>query len=131
MNTLLNVLWLIFGGFVAGLGWLIAAVILVITVVGIPWARAAANIGLFTFWPFGREAVARDEHSGEDDIGTGALGLLGNILWFLFAGVWLAIGHALVGIGLLITIIGIPFGVQHFKLAGIALAPIGKTIVDK
>lgn len=131
MNTLLNVLWLIFGGFVAGIGWLMAAVILVITVVGIPWARAAANIGLFALWPFGREAVARDERSGENDIGTGALGLLGNILWFLFAGVWLAIGHALVGIGLLITIIGIPFGVQHFKLAGIALAPIGKTIVDK
>ncbi len=131
MNTLLNVLWLIFGGFVAGVGWLIAAVILMITVVGIPWAKAAANIGLFTLWPFGREAVARDDRSGEDDIGTGALGLLGNILWFLFAGVWLAIGHALAGVWLLVTIIGIPFAFQHFKLARIALAPIGKTIVDK
>lgn len=131
MNTVLNVLWLIFGGLVTGIGWLMAAVILVITIVGIPWAKAAATIGLFSFWPFGREAVARDDLTGEEDIGTGTLGFLGNVLWFIFAGVWLAIAHALFGLALCLTIIGIPFGIQHFKLAGIALAPIGKTIVDK
>lgn len=131
MNTILNILWLIFGGLALGLGWIAAAVILAITVVGIPWAKAAANIAIFTFWPFGREAISRDVLTGEEDIGTGSLGFLGNVIWFVFAGLWLAICHVLAGVGLCITIIGIPFGVQHLKLASIALAPIGKTIVDK
>ena len=131
MNVLLNVLWLVLGGLCAGIGWLLAAVILVITIVGIPWAKSAATIGLFTLWPFGREAVSREELTGEDDIGTGALGLLGNILWFIFAGIWLGIAHFIVGVAFCITIIGIPFGVQHLKLAKVALAPIGMTIIDK
>lgn len=131
MNLLLNVLWLILGGLCAAVGWIGVAIILAITIVGIPWAKAAFNLGLFVVWPFGREAVARDTLTGREDIGTGTLGFLGNVIWFVLAGWWLALGHALLGALLFITIIGIPFGIQHFKFAGLALAPIGKTIVDK
>lgn len=131
MNTLLNILWFIFGGVFMGLGWWLAGLLCAITIVGIPWAKACFVIGQFTFFPFGQEAVDRRLATGRDDIGTGVLGLLGNVVWFVFAGVWLAIGHLLTALALFVTIIGIPFGWQHLKLAGIALAPIGKTIVDK
>ena len=130
MRTLLNILWLMFGGIWMGIGWWIAGVVMVITVVGIPWARACFVIGWFAFWPFGRRAVDRDVATGRSDIGTGVLGDIGNVVWFVFAGVWLAIGHVVTAAGCFFTIIGIPFGIQHLKLAGLALAPIGKTIVD-
>ena len=129
MTLALNLLWLLFGGFFAGLGWLFASLIMFVSIVGIPWGRAAYNIALFTFFPFGHEAIARDELSGQEDIGTGALGLLGNVIWFVFAGLWLAIAHIGLGIVCFLTIIGIPFGIAHFKLVGISLAPIGKMIV--
>ncbi|WP_310388993.1 YccF domain-containing protein [Roseateles sp.] len=131
MSAIGNLLWFIFGGFVMGLGWWLAGLIAFITVVGIPWGRACFVIGQFAFFPFGKEAISRHELSKQEDIGTGSLGLLGNIIWFIFAGLWLALGH--VGSALLcfVTIIGIPFGIQHLKLAGIAIAPIGKTIVTK
>jgi len=82
-------------------------------------------------WPFGREAVDRRAVTGRDDLGTGALGALGNIVWFLFAGLWLALAHAFAALACFVTIIGIPFGLVHIKLAGLALAPVGKTIVDR
>jgi uncharacterized membrane protein YccF (DUF307 family) len=129
MTTALNLLWLIFGGFFLGLGWLLASLIMFVSIIGIPWGRAAFNIALFTFFPFGHEAISREELSGEEDIGTGPFGLLGNIIWFLFAGLWLAIGHLTIGVACFVSIIGIPFGIAHFKLVGISLAPIGKTIV--
>jgi uncharacterized membrane protein YccF (DUF307 family) len=88
-------------------------------------------IGNFTFFPFGREAISRKELTHEEDLGTGTLGLLGNIVWFVLAGVWLAIGHVVSAVACFVTIIGIPFAIQHLKLAGIALAPVGKTIVSK
>lgn len=78
-----------------------------------------------------REAIGRDELYGRGDIGTGPFGLLGNIVWFLFAGLWLAIGHLLAALFGIVTIIGIPFAIQHLKLAGLALAPIGKAVVSK
>ncbi|MBA4256060.1 MAG: YccF domain-containing protein [Polaromonas sp.] len=131
MNTLLNILWFIFGGVWMGLGWWLAGLLCAVTIVGIPWAKACLVIGQFTFFPFGKEAVDRRSVTGTDDIGTGALGLLGNVVWFVFAGVWLAIGHVLTALALMVTIIGIPFGWQHLKFAAMALAPIGKTIVDK
>ncbi len=131
MRTIGNVLWFIFGGFFMGFGWWFAGLLCAITIVGIPWAKACFVIGQFAFLPFGKEAVDRSELSGNEDIGTGPLGMLGNILWFLFAGLWLAIGHLVTALGLFITIIGIPFAFQHLKLAGLALAPIGKTIVSK
>ncbi|MFC7332775.1 YccF domain-containing protein [Rhodocista pekingensis] len=130
LTLLLNVLWLVLFGFAAAIGWFTAALVMLITIVGIPWARAALTIGVFMLWPFGRTAVDRRLLTGEEDIGTGALGTLGNVLWFLFAGWWLALGHLLIGLGFCLTIIGIPFGFQHFKFAGLSLAPIGKEIVD-
>jgi len=114
-----------------GLGWWLVGLLAFVSIVGIPWGKACFVIGQFAFWPFGKEAVSRDDLSGREDIGTGALGLVGNIIWFVLAGVWLAIGHVLSAAACFITIIGIPFGIQHLKLAGIALAPIGKTIVEK
>ena len=131
MRTIGNLLWFIMGGLLMGLGWWLVGLLAFVSIIGIPWGRACFVIGQFAFWPFGKEAVSRDDLSGREDIGTGSLGLIGNIIWFLLAGVWLAIGHVLSAAACFITIIGIPFGIQHLKLAGIALAPIGKTIVDK
>ena len=131
MSTLGNVLWFILGGALMGLGWWLVGLLAFVSIVGIPWGRACFVIGQFAFCPFGKEAVSREELSGRSDIGTGALGLLGNVIWFVLAGVWLAIGHMLSAAACFVTIIGIPFAIQHFKLALIALAPIGKTIVDK
>lgn len=130
MRTIGNILWLILGGLLMGLGWWLAGLLCAITIVGIPWAKACFVIGQFAFWPFGKVAVSRKHVRGEGDIGTGILGSLGNVLWFIFVGIWLAIGHLLSALACFITIIGIPFGLQHLKLAGIAIAPIGKTIVD-
>mgnify|MGYP000199122575 CR=1 FL=1 len=131
MRTLGNLLWFIMGGVLMGLGWWLVGLLAFVSIVGIPWGKACFVIGQFAFWPFGKEAVSREDLSGREDIGTGALGLVGNVVWFVLAGVWLAIGHVLSAAACFITIIGIPFGIQHLKLAGIALAPIGKTVVDK
>ena len=131
MSIALNLLWLICGGFVLGLAWLLASLIMFVSIVGIPWGRAAFNIAVFTFLPFGNEAIGRRELTGKDDIGTGFLSVIGNIIWFLLAGIWLAIGHLIIGILCFVTIIGIPFGWAHFKLVGISLAPIGQVIVSK
>ena len=130
VSILLNVLWIVFGGFWMAAGWVVAAVIMAITIIGLPWARAAFNIASYTLLPFGRKAVSRAEHLGTNDIGTGPFGLLGNVVWLVLAGWWLALGHLLTAILLAVTIIGIPFAWAHFKLAGIALWPIGKMIVD-
>ena len=129
MDLLLNLLWLVFGGFLTGLGWLLAGVLMIVTIVGIPWAGAAFTIAGFSFWPFGRVAIDRRELTGREDIGTGPLGFFGNIVWFVFAGWWLALGHFAAAIALAVTIIGIPFAFQHLKLAMLAIAPIGKEVV--
>jgi uncharacterized membrane protein YccF (DUF307 family) len=129
VSFLLNVLWIVLGGAWMAFGWLIAAVVMAITIVGLPWARAAFNIAAYTLLPFGSRAVRRDELTGESDLGTGALGLVGNVIWFVLAGWWLALGHLLTAIALAVTIIGLPFAWAHLKLAGIALWPIGKVIV--
>jgi uncharacterized membrane protein YccF (DUF307 family) len=113
-----------------GLAWWLAGLICAVTIVGLPWAKACFVIGQFALLPFGKQAIRRTELTGVEDIGTGALGLVGNVLWFIFAGLWLAIGHVFTAIGCFVTIIGIPFGIQHLKLAGLALAPVGKTIVS-
>jgi uncharacterized membrane protein YccF (DUF307 family) len=131
MNLLLNVLWVIFGGLWMTVGWLIAALVMVVTIVGIPWARAAFNIARYTFLPFGFAAVDREAYRGEGDIGTGPLGTVGNIVWLVLAGWWLALGHLITAFALAVTIIGIPFAWAHLKLAGIALWPIGKEIVPR
>jgi uncharacterized membrane protein YccF (DUF307 family) len=128
-SFLLNLLWIIFGGLWMAAAWVIAAVIMAVSIIGIPWARAAFNIALYTLLPFGQKAVPRDVYSGREDIGTGPLGVIGNIVWLVLAGWWLALGHLITALLLAVTIIGIPFAWAHVKLAGIALWPIGKIIV--
>lgn len=118
-----NILWFILGGgFFAWLGWMFSGLLLALTVVGLPWAFAAFRIAGFAAFPFGRTLVdARD--LGELRVpGTS----IANLLWVVFAGVWLWIAHALAGIAYCLTIIGIPFGLAHFKLAQISFAPLGK-----
>ena len=111
------------------IGWGVAAVVMAITIIGIPWARAAFNIAIYTLLPFGRTAVARDRFTGAEDLGTGALGAGGNLVWLVLAGWWLALGHIVIAVMLAVTIIGIPFAFAHLKLVPISLWPIGKMIV--
>jgi len=129
MTLILNLLWLIFGGIWMAAGWMIAAILMAITIIGIPWTRAAFNIALYTLLPFGQTVVDREEYKGRPSLGTGPLGLLGNIIWLVLAGWWLALGHLITAIGWAITIVGLPFAWAHLKLAGLALWPIGKEIV--
>lgn len=130
IRTIGNILWFVLGGLVMGLAWWCIGLLAFITIIGIPWGRSCLVIGQFTMWPFGREAIGRDVLRQREDVGTGLLGLLGNVIWFVFAGFWLAVAHIMMALALFLTIIGIPFGLQHLKLAGIALAPVGKTIVS-
>jgi uncharacterized membrane protein YccF (DUF307 family) len=130
LSIVLNLLWILTGGVWMALGWLIATVIMAITIIGLPWARAAFNIAIYTFLPFGYVALPRDEVGG-DDLGTGPLGTIGNVIWLVLAGWWLALGHLLTAVPLAITLIGIPFAWAHLKLAGISLWPVGKTIVTR
>ncbi len=124
MNLLGNILWFLLGGFFMGLAWWFTALLAAITIVGIPWAIAAFRIGLFSFWPFGRQIVERS--SGP----VGAAGAaLGNLIWGLLAGWWLALGHLIAAVLCAITLIGIPFAFQHLKLAMLSFFPFGKDIV--
>ncbi len=131
MRTLGNILWFMLGGVLMGLAWWLTAVIALITIIGIPWAKACFVIGQFSFFPFGKKAIARNLLSKKQDIGTGTLGVLGNVIWFIFAGWWLCIGHLVSALLCFVTIIGIPFGIQHLKLAELAIFPIWKTIIQK
>jgi uncharacterized membrane protein YccF (DUF307 family) len=127
---ILNAIWFVLGGFIAGLAWLLAGVIMAITIIGLPWARSCFVLARFSFWPFGYDIVARDKLYGREDLGTGVLGTLGNVIWFVLAGWWLAIMHISAAIALAISIIGIPFAWQHVKLAIATLFPVGKTVVS-
>jgi uncharacterized membrane protein YccF (DUF307 family) len=121
VRVILNVLWFVLGGFVSGTAWLLAGALLALTIVGLPWTPAAFRIAGFSYWPFGRLVVDADDHVSS---------LLLNILWFLLAGWWLALHHIVLAAGLAVTIIGIPFAWQHVKLAILALAPVGKRVVE-
>lgn len=129
LRTLGNIIWFLCGGIVMGLAWWLFGVLAFISIIGIPWGRACFVMGNFSFWPFGYEAISRDELTQQTDIGTSGFGVLGNIIWFVLAGFWLALGHILSAVACFVTIIGIPFALQHLKLAVISLAPIGKTVV--
>jgi uncharacterized membrane protein YccF (DUF307 family) len=131
MRLLGNIIWFVFGGLFMALAWFLWGLIAIITIVGIPWARSCFTIAKFSLFPFGKEAVSRRVLNNRDDIGTGALGLIGNIIWFIFGGFWLAVGHVVSGIMCFITIIGIPFALQHFKLAVIACFPVGMAVVPR
>jgi uncharacterized membrane protein YccF (DUF307 family) len=123
MALLLNILWFIFGGgFVAWILWVLLGGLLFLTVVGIPFGVAAFRIAGFAAFPFGKELVASRALGEERILGTG----LANFLWIVLAGIWLAISHILAGATLCLTIIGIPFGFAHFRLAAVCFAPLGK-----
>lgn len=119
MRLLLNILWFVLGGWISGTLWVLAGVVLAVTIVGLPWTPAAFRIAGFTYWPFGRVVVDKDR---------GATSLLLNILWFVLAGWWLALQHILLAAALAVTIIGIPFAWQHVKLAILSLTPVGKDV---
>lgn len=120
MRLILNILWFICGGFIAGTGWILAGCILAITIIGLPWTPAAFRLAGFSYWPFGRVVADHD---------TGPVSLVLNVFWFIFAGWWLALQHIVLAIALGVTIIGIPFAWQHVKLAILALMPVGKDVV--
>ena len=122
MKTILNVIWLVLAGFWLALAYLVAAVLLAITIIGLPFAKQSLKLARYALWPFGRALV-------QSPTGLRGLSAVGNVLWFVLAGWWLALGHLVLAVLLAVTIIGIPFAWAHLKLAGLALWPIGKTIV--
>src|SRR3954467_6989301 len=121
MRTLLNIIWLVLCGFWMAVGYLVAGVICCILIVTIPFGLASFRIANYAFWPFGRSVVERGD--------AGAASCLGNVIWFVFAGLWLSIGHAITAVALCITIIGIPLGIANFKMIPVSLMPLGKEIV--
>lgn len=125
MRLLGNIIWFVFGGFVMGLAWWVGGVVIAITIIGIPFSVAAFRIGTLSFWPFGREVVDWPAMSETRTV----LDLIGNVIWILLCGLWLALGHLIWALLLAITIIGIPFALQHVKLAKLSLMPFGKEIV--
>jgi uncharacterized membrane protein YccF (DUF307 family) len=122
MRTLLNVLWLVLSGVWMAIAYAFAAALMAITIVGIPFALQAVKLATYALWPFGRTLVPSMTRSK-------SLSIVGNILWFILAGWWLALGHLVTGILLCLTVIGIPLGIASFKMAGAALVPFGKEIV--
>ena len=122
MRVLLNVIWLVFGGLLLALGYAVVALVMFILIITIPFGIASARIALFCLWPFGRTLVRRP------DAGTGSL--VGNVIWFVLAGWWLALGHLITGLLMCVTIIGIPLGLANFKLIPVSLTPFGRDIVD-
>lgn len=121
MKLIGNIIWVIFGGLVIALEYAICALVWCITIIGIPFGIQLFKCASLALWPFGRE-VRNKQNS------TGCLSTGMNVIWFLLGGIWLALEHVIVGLIFCITIIGIPFGKQHFKLAAIALTPFGREI---
>jgi uncharacterized membrane protein YccF (DUF307 family) len=121
VRTLLNIIWLVLCGFWMAVGYVVAGLICCILIITIPFGIASFRIAGFALWPFGRTVVP--------DPAAGAPSLIGNVIWFVFAGLWLAIGHLVTGIALCVTIIGIPLGIGSFKLIPVSLVPLGKVIV--
>lgn len=122
MRFLLNVLWLVLAGFWLFVGYLVAGLLLMITIIGIPFGIAAFRIGFFALWPFGRRVVRKPS--------AGLGSALGNVLWLILAGWWLALGHVVTGVLLCLTVIGIPLGLANFKLVPVSLLPLGKDVVS-
>ena len=122
MRILLNILWLVLGGIFVALGYAIAGIICCVLIITIPFGIASFRMANYALWPFGRELVKRP--------GSGAASAVGNVIWLVVAGWWLALGHILTGIAQLVTIIGIPVGLANFKLVPVSLFPLGHEIVD-
>jgi uncharacterized membrane protein YccF (DUF307 family) len=121
MRLLLNVIWFVFAGFWMALGYALAALIMFILIITIPFGVAALRIGVFALWPFGKTVVRRGD--------AGAGSTIGNVLWFVLAGWWLIIMHLITGVALCLTIIGIPLGLANFKLIPVTLTPFGRDII--
>lgn len=124
MNILGNIIWILFGGIFIALEYLIGGALLCLTIVGIPFGIQVMQLGLFALWPFGGEVVPTQSS-------TGCLSTLLNIIWIFIGGIWIALSHLVLGVIFCITIIGIPFGMQHFKLMSYALVPFGRTVVHR
>jgi uncharacterized membrane protein YccF (DUF307 family) len=122
VRTLLNVIWLVFSGIWLALGYALAGVVLCVLIITIPFGIASFRLAAFVLWPFGRAVVPKP--------GAGAASAVGNVIWFLLAGLWMALAHVILGVVLCVTIIGIPLGLGNFKLAAVAIAPLGKDIVS-
>jgi uncharacterized membrane protein YccF (DUF307 family) len=122
LNFVLNVIWLIVSGFWLAVGYAVAGLVMCILIITFPFGIAAFRLAGFVLWPFGRTLIRRPD--------AGTASAIGNVLWFVLAGVWIAIGHLVLGVGLCLTIIGIPFGWANIKLAAVAIAPLGKDIVS-
>ncbi len=123
MKTILNVIWFVLSGVWLFLGYLIAGVICCVLIVTIPWGIASFRLANYAAWPFGREVINKPR--------SGCLTLIGNVIWLIVAGWWMALLHVITGVLLCITIIGIPLGIANFKMIGICLVPLGKEIVDQ
>jgi uncharacterized membrane protein YccF (DUF307 family) len=121
MRTLLNVLWLVLSGLWLAIGYVVTGLLLCILIITIPFGVACFRLAAFVLWPFGRAVVRRPD--------AGAPSAVANVLWFVLAGIWMALAHVVLGIVLCLTIIGIPLGLGNFKLAAVAIAPLGKEIV--
>ena len=124
MNLLMNILWLLLGGIFTAVEYLIASFLMMITIIGIPFGLQTLKMALLALYPFGKEVRSCPDSGG-------CLSILMNILWIFLGGIWISLSHLVFGVLLSITSIGLPFGIQHFKLAGLALTPFGKEIVDK
>jgi uncharacterized membrane protein YccF (DUF307 family) len=122
VRTLLNLIWLVLAGLWLALGYALAGLLMFLLIITIPFGIAAFRLAAFALWPFGRTLVRRP--------GAGAPSAIGNVLWFILIGIWMAIAHIVTGIALCLTIIGIPLGVADFKMAVVSLAPLGKEIVS-
>ncbi len=121
MKTILNILWLLLSGIWLAIAYAVMGVIMCILIITIPFGIASFRLAGYVLWPFGRTVVPKPS--------SGAGSLIGNVLWFILAGLWIAIAHIVSGIALCLTIIGIPLGIANFKLAMVAVAPLGKDIV--
>jgi len=123
MSILGNIIWLLFGGFIIAIEYLVGSIALMITIVGIPFGVQTLKLGFLAIWPFGRGTKVHARASG-------CLYILMNVIWLIFGGLCIALTHFVLGALLCITIIGIPFGLQHFKLTNMALTPFGRDIVN-
>ncbi len=121
MRLILNLLWLVLAGFWLFVAYLVVGVLWCVTIIGIPFGLASFRIGVFALWPFGREVVRRPS--------AGAPSTVGNVLWFVLSGLWLALGHLVTGVLLYLTIIGIPLGLGSFKMIPVSLLPLGRVVV--
>ena len=124
MSILMNILWLLLGGICIAVEYVVASLGMMVTIIGIPFGFQTLKLSLLALCPFGKEIQTTPQASG-------CISVIMNILWILIGGIWISLSHLVFGIVLCITVIGMPFGLQHFKLAKLALTPFGKTIIEK